>query len=73
MIAERILNAVGDKPFEVEKENIRITVSIGVAELDSGIQDLDMLIRYADQALYKAKQGGRNQWVIWGRDNTGRT
>ena len=67
MIAERILHAVGDKPFEVEKEKIQITVSIGVAELDSGIQDLDTLIRYADQALYKAKQGGRNQWMVWGR------
>ena len=67
MIAERILHAVGDKPFEAEKEKIHITVSIGVAELSRSVQDLDTLIRYADQALYKAKQGGRNQWMVWGR------
>ena len=52
---------------EAEKEKIQITVSIGAAELNHSVQDLDTLIRFADQALYKAKQGGRNQWVIWGR------
>lgn len=40
-----------------------ITVSVGVADLDSGSPD-DLLHR-ADTALYAAKRGGRNRLVCW--------
>ena len=64
-IADRILHVVGDQLFEMEHEKIHITFSMGIAEINDEIQDLDTLIRYADQALYKAKQSGRNKYVIW--------
>jgi len=38
-------------------DNIGVTVSIGMAQL----QDANGLIKQADDALYRAKQGGRNQ------------
>jgi diguanylate cyclase (GGDEF)-like protein len=43
---------------------VAITVSIGVAEPEPGGSDPDDVIRAADQALYRAKRGGRNQVVV---------
>jgi PleD family two-component response regulator len=37
-----------------------VTVSVGLAEAKSG-DTLDSLLGRADEALYRAKQGGRNQ------------
>ncbi|MFP3427549.1 diguanylate cyclase domain-containing protein, partial [Pseudoalteromonas sp. SIMBA_162] len=40
---------------------LRVTVSIGVAERGETLRAPDAVIKAADQALYKAKDGGRNQ------------
>lgn len=37
-----------------------ITASIGLAEVEQGVVSLDKAIRQADEALYAAKQAGRN-------------
>ena len=42
------------------QEPIRITVSIGIASLNSSDEAVDAIIEKADKALYKAKQNGRN-------------
>ncbi len=42
---------------------IPFTVSIGVATRASGEHDLDAILKRADRALYKAKEGGRNRVV----------
>ncbi len=44
-----------------QRKSIRITVSIGVATLNSEISDCQHLVEQADQALYRAKQEGRNR------------
>ena len=41
----------------------RVTVSIGVAEVQVRSEDADEVIRRADVALYRAKQAGRNRVV----------
>jgi diguanylate cyclase len=41
--------------------DIKITISLGLAELTTDCPDLEALIERADKALYLAKQGGRNQ------------
>ncbi len=64
-ITKRIWQAVKTKPFDSENRSIPITVSIGIAELSKEASDLDTLMRYADDALYHAKQTGRNRWMIW--------
>jgi diguanylate cyclase (GGDEF)-like protein len=39
----------------------RITVSAGLAGLESGAEEIDDLLRRADEGLYRAKNQGRNQ------------
>jgi len=47
------------------REAIRITVSIGVAELDQHGYDSQLMIKKADMALYQAKSGGRNRAIAY--------
>ena len=48
------------------RQEIRITVSIGVASLAPGVANSRQLIDAADAALYRAKQEGRNRVVTHG-------
>jgi diguanylate cyclase (GGDEF)-like protein/hemerythrin-like metal-binding protein len=59
-LAEKIRDAVAAKKFP---EAGQVTVSIGVAEYTLG-EDLNSWIQRADDALYRAKAGGRNQVVM---------
>jgi diguanylate cyclase (GGDEF)-like protein len=61
MVAERIRSEV-EKSSEYEKNIPQITVSIGVNGLNSSdINSINGIIKSADEALYKAKQNGRNR------------
>lgn len=57
-LAERLRERIASHVFE--HENVSLSVSIGCA-LSSKKQDIDTLLQNADQALYKAKENGRNQ------------
>ena len=61
-LAERIRAVVGETEIEIEPgKTIRISVSIGVAVIDSvSSACLDKLMARSDDALYGAKSGGRN-------------
>ncbi|CAH1660198.1 Diguanylate cyclase [Hyphomicrobiales bacterium] len=65
VMAERIREAIEHKPFLVngESQTVEVTVSIGVAARLMGDQAPGDLLRRADQALYQAKQAGRNRVV----------
>ncbi len=45
-------------------KKVSVTISIGVAERSDKSPNPDMVIKAADEALYRAKQGGRNQVSI---------
>ena len=60
-LAERIRLAVEDKPLLAGEVSLRLTVSIGVAEKSAAHANIDQLIKSADEALYHAKQNGRNR------------
>jgi diguanylate cyclase (GGDEF)-like protein len=66
MLAERLRIAVADLQIEFRTSNIKVTTSIGIAQgLDPGqTKPIDALDQ-ADQALYRAKGGGRNAVWIW--------
>jgi len=58
--AERIREAVAEIAIPADAETVRFTVSIGVTSFVPGVR-VEQLIDCADQALYAAKTGGRNQ------------
>ncbi len=62
---ERVLAGVGIEPYVCEDVQVHITVSIGVTILSDTSTDLEDLIRQADEALYRAKQAGRNRIEIY--------
>jgi diguanylate cyclase len=62
-IAERIRGRV-DAAVLDERHNVHATISIGVAAFDAADTDHVAWIDRADQALYRAKAGGRNRSVI---------
>lgn len=59
-LLKRIKSIVENSILKYDDIEINITISIGMASLTSEINDMDKLIRIADENLYKAKMGGRN-------------
>lgn len=63
-VAEKLRQNVMEESFRVRHDTmINITVSIGVA-LHDGHPDHSRILRSADDALYRAKNGGRNSVVV---------
>ncbi|MDP1607658.1 MAG: diguanylate cyclase [Rhodocyclaceae bacterium] len=60
-LAERLRAAVGDTPITVGGLALPVTVSIGVAEKIVDCHNIDVVIKTADDALYRAKATGRNR------------
>lgn len=64
IFCERIRKAIAAKPITDGKDSIALTVSLGYAIGGADSEDdARTLVRKADQALYKAKELGRNQAV----------
>lgn len=64
-IAERLVKKVGETPMQVDaapNSALTVTVSVGVASTSVDMPG-EELIKMADAALYRAKEGGRNQAV----------
>jgi len=67
--AEQIRFRIETHVFHLGSRSARVTVSIGVASLQSHNPGLPQeLIAFADKALYRAKDGGRNRIVGYARD-----
>ncbi len=63
VLAEALRKNIANENFpHGEKQPLgRVTISIGVASFPADSREPDELLRLADQALYEAKAGGRNQ------------
>ena len=59
--AERLRVLVESHPVRAGDNEIKITVSIGVATASETCRTSDELFRFADMAMYQAKQAGRNK------------
>lgn len=59
-LAEKIRLAVENRPVTYGRDEIRVTVSLGIAELRPGERQAD-LVKRSDVALYAAKAAGRNR------------
>ncbi|MCP3674749.1 MAG: GGDEF domain-containing protein [Gammaproteobacteria bacterium] len=62
-VAERIRQAIETFETECANQSIKVTISIGVANFEKN-ERMDQLFNRADQALYKAKDNGRNQICV---------
>lgn len=53
------------RPFSLGVMEVVVTISTGMAVYPTQAQDADMLLRYADSAMYAAKRAGRNQHCLF--------
>ncbi|MCR5698696.1 MAG: sensor domain-containing diguanylate cyclase [Treponemataceae bacterium] len=68
-VAERIRNAIATEKYVYEGTKLHVTISIGVATLDTKNPDsAKMLVEYADRALYQSKENGRNRVTLATKD-----
>ena len=67
VVAERLRAAVADEPFILQDNagTPPVTISIGIAVTGAGKDTLESLLKSADDALYAAKNGGRNRVIAF--------
>jgi diguanylate cyclase len=63
VMAERIRRTIEKKVHEYDQQKIQITVSVGVHEFKGNLDSADTLLKKADEALYLAKDAGRNKVI----------
>ncbi len=64
LTAERLRESIQGMSFPQISETFSITISIGVALLDAADGSIEEVMKRADQAMYRAKQSGRNCVVL---------
>ncbi len=60
-IAERFRKSVEEHDFLYEGKKLPVTASLGIADYRRGVSTGNDLLKRADSAVYKAKDGGRNR------------
>ncbi|MCC6190953.1 MAG: diguanylate cyclase [Anaerolineales bacterium] len=65
LVAERLRRAIALTPVPTAADRLPITISLGVADAQADVGELAALIARADQAMYAAKQAGRNRVLIY--------
>jgi diguanylate cyclase (GGDEF)-like protein/PAS domain S-box-containing protein len=63
-ISRKIVEAFRE-PFTVHDQDLCITTSVGVAIYPHDGEDIDTLLKNADIAMYRAKEGGRNNYNLY--------
>jgi diguanylate cyclase (GGDEF)-like protein/PAS domain S-box-containing protein len=67
-VAERIAQNIIDSlaaPFDLQQEVIFVSASVGITLYPTDSQNIDALIKHADQAMYVAKNLGGNRFVYF--------
>ncbi|MDC8756791.1 EAL domain-containing protein [Janthinobacterium fluminis] len=63
-VLARLLQAAA-APLRVEQLELRVSASVGVTLYPQDGADADLLMRHADQAMYQAKQAGKNRYHLF--------
>ncbi len=66
-VGERVRLAVAATPVNDGGTEIPVTVSVGIGQLQGREEKEESILKRADDALYAAKDGGRNRTVCYGR------
>ncbi|MCL4539938.1 MAG: diguanylate cyclase [Bacteroidetes bacterium] len=61
MAAERLRRNVSGTVLRTKEDDLRLTLSLGVASVTDETRDFEHLLRMADTALYSAKRNGRDR------------
>jgi diguanylate cyclase (GGDEF)-like protein len=61
IVAQKLLDAAS-QPMESNQRLLQVGASVGIAMYPRHAQAIETLMRCADQAMYQAKQSGRNAW-----------
>lgn len=65
-LAEALCQSLRETSIDAKNQQIKFTASFGVSSLSqTHIDNTDMLVNHADEALYQAKNNGRNQVCVW--------
>lgn len=64
-IAQRLCELVADTPVDYLGLKISLTVSIGLSVIGQDDGSIEQVLLRADNALYQAKEGGRNRVVVY--------
>ena len=64
LVAQKLLEALS-VAIVVDKINLYVTSSIGISIYPDHTQDPKVLVKHADQAMYKAKNIGKNNFVFY--------
>ena len=65
IICDRIRMTIENSIVKTTVADIQYTISVGIAELDSHPENYMQWLQKADEALYEAKEGGRNRVVVY--------
>ncbi|UJF31818.1 diguanylate cyclase domain-containing protein [Paenibacillus hexagrammi] len=63
-LAESIISTLNE-PLQIDSDVVRATPSIGISHYPNHGMDRETLIKHADIALYEAKEGGKNRFVVY--------
>jgi diguanylate cyclase (GGDEF)-like protein len=63
--AERLRVAANALRISVGNVSLQVTISVGVAAMDAAMRGPESMIKAADQAVYAAKQAGRNRTCVY--------
>lgn len=64
LLARRLVATLG-KPFKIDGQTVQVGVSIGIAMAPHDSDTSEVLFRYADTSLYKAKSSGRSNFCFF--------
>lgn len=63
-VAERIRHTMHEREIESHGRRFKVTLSLGITEVGPNADTFDDVLKVADQALYAAKNGGRDRVAV---------
>ncbi|WP_238998904.1 diguanylate cyclase domain-containing protein [Azospira restricta] len=71
-LAQKVLDAVG-APYRIGEIRAELTASIGIALFPEDQQSTDLLLAAADEAMYRAKEGGKARYCFYSPEESAKS